>query len=272
MILVAGAAGFVGHALLDEFRRFEGAHPPVRALVRSEFDAVRLRDQGHEAVAADLVTRRGLHEAMQGVDTVVYLVHTIDRGNDVIASDLEAVQNAMLAARLAGVRRVVFLGCVGSSEASLSTYLLSRWAVELAVRQSGLRTVVLRSSLIVGRGGTLFEMMRRLVDRSPVVPLFAWRRIAVEPVALARRHRGAAHRDPRRGVRRPLVRHLRRGAHDLRRRRARLGSRAGQDAALPPASRPRRAGQRARRVDARPPAEARDAPAPRDAARAPGLP
>lgn len=185
MILVAGAAGFVGHALLEEFRRFEGAHPPVRALVRSEFDAVRLRDQGHEAVTADLVTRRGLHDAMQGVETVVYLVHTIDRGNDVIASDLEAVQNAMLAARLAGVRRVVFLGCVGASEASLSTYLLSRWAVELAIRQSGLRTVILRSSLIVGRGGTLFEMMRRLVDRSPVVPLFAWRRIAVEPVALA---------------------------------------------------------------------------------------
>lgn len=185
MILVAGASGFVGRALLEEFRRFEGGHPPVRALVRSEFDAVRLRDQGYEAVTADLVSRRGLHEAMHGVETVVYLVHTIDRSDDLIASDLEAAQSAMLAARQAGVRRVVFLGCVGSSEASLSRYLLSRWAVELAVRQSGLNSTVLRSSLIVGRGGTLFEMMRRLVDRSPVVPLFAWRRTAVEPVALS---------------------------------------------------------------------------------------
>jgi uncharacterized protein YbjT (DUF2867 family) len=185
MILVAGAAGFVGHALLEELRGHESSGAPVRALVRSEFDAVRLRDQGHEAVTADLITRRGLHEAMQGVETVVYLVHTVDRPGDIIASDLEAVQNAMLAARLAGVQRVVFLGCVGSSEAALSRYLLSRWAVELAVRQSGLRTVILRSSLIVGRGGTLFEMMRRLVDRSPVVPLFSWRRVPVEPVALA---------------------------------------------------------------------------------------
>ena len=39
--------------------------------------------------------------------------------------------------------------------------------------------------LIVGRGGTLWELLRRLVDRSPVVPLFAWRNTAVEPVALA---------------------------------------------------------------------------------------
>ncbi|MGE0227009.1 MAG: SDR family oxidoreductase [Dehalococcoidia bacterium] len=185
MILVAGASGFVGRALLEEFAADGGNAAPVRALVRSEFDAVRLRDHGHEAVTADLISRRGLHEAMQGVETLVYLVHTVDRPGDVIASDLEAVQNAMLAARLAGVRRVVFLGCVGASEASLSRYLLGRWAVELAVRQSGLRTVILRSSLVVGRGGTLFEMMRRLVDRSPVVPLFAWRRVPVEPVALA---------------------------------------------------------------------------------------
>ena len=185
MILVAGASGFVGRALLEEFARYEGAHPPVRALVRTEFDAVRLRDQGHETVTADLITRRGLHEAMTGVETMVYLVHTVDRAGDIVASDLEAVQNAMLAARLAGVRRVVFLGCIAASEASLSRYLLARWAVELAIRQSGLQTVILRSSLIVGRGGTLFEMMRRLVDHSPVVPLFSWRRILVEPVALA---------------------------------------------------------------------------------------
>lgn len=185
MILVAGASGFVGRALLDEFARAKGAPTAVRALVRSEFDAVRLRDQGHEAVTADLVSRRGLHEAMQGVETLVYLVHTVDRGDDIVANDLEAAQNAMLAARLAGVRRVVFLGCVGASEASVSRYLLARWAVELAVRQSGMQTVILRAALIVGRGGTLFELMRRLVDRSPVVPLFSWRRVAVEPVALS---------------------------------------------------------------------------------------
>jgi len=185
VILVAGASGFVGRALLEEFASYEGGAPPVRALVRSEFDAVRLRDHGYEAVTADLLSRRGLHEAMQGVETLVYLVHTVDRPGDVVASDLEAVQNAMLAARLAGVQRVVFLGCVGASEASVSRYLLGRWAVELAVRQSGLHTVILRSSLIVGRGGTLFEVMRRLVDRSPVVPLFSWRRVPVEPVALA---------------------------------------------------------------------------------------
>lgn len=187
-ILIAGASGFVGTALLAELRaqpRADGASRPVRALVRREFDAVRLRDQGVEAVTGDLATGRGLEAAMRGVRTLVYLVHTLDAPGDVVANDLEAVQNALLAARAAGVKRVIYLGHVGASPEARGQHLVARWATELAVRQGGLAWLVLRAPLVVGRGSLLFEMMRRTVDRSPVVPLFRWRRTEVEPLALA---------------------------------------------------------------------------------------
>lgn len=187
-ILIAGASGFVGSALLDELRAHpspDGKPRPVRALVRREFDAVRLRDRGVEAVTGDFATGRGLEAAMRGVRTLVYLVHTLDAPGDVVANDLEAVQNALLAARAAGVKRVIYLGNVGASPEARGQHLVARWATELAVRQGGLAWLVLRAPLIVGRGSTLFEMMRRTVDRSPVVPLFRWRRVEVEPVALA---------------------------------------------------------------------------------------
>jgi uncharacterized protein YbjT (DUF2867 family) len=180
VILVAGATGAVGSALLPELR-----DRPVRALVRREFDGVRLREQGVEAVAGDVVEGRGLDEAMRGIDTLVYLVHTLDRPGDIVANDLEAVQNVLLAARAAGVQRVIYLGAVGSSEEATSAHLVARWATELAVRQSELDWAVLRTPLIIGAGSTLFELMRRFVDRSPVVPMFRWRRTEVEPVALA---------------------------------------------------------------------------------------
>lgn len=186
-ILIAGASGFVGSALLEELgarHAPDGKPRPVRALVRREFDAVRLRDQGVEAVTGDLATGRGLEAAMRGVRTLVYLVHTLDAIGDVVANDLDAVQNALLAARAAGVKRIIYLGNVGASPEARGQHLVARWAVELAVRQGGLAWLVLRAPLIVGRGSTLFEMMRRTVDRSPVVPLFRWRRTEVEPVAL----------------------------------------------------------------------------------------
>ena len=187
MILVCGATGFVGRALLPELARASeagGGGGSVRGLVRREFDAVRLRDRGFEAVSADLVEGRGLDAAVRGVDTLIYLVHTPDRGGDVVANDLEAVQNTMLAARGAGVQRVVFLGHVAASQAAAAPYLVARWAAELAVRQSGLEHVIVRAPLIAGNGGALFEVLRRLVDRAPIVPIFGWRRTAIEPVAL----------------------------------------------------------------------------------------
>ena len=182
MILVAGASGFVGHALLPPLVE---RHPgEVRALVRREFDAVRLRDQGVETFTGDLIDGRGIDPAMRGVDTLVYLVQTLDHAGDVVSNDLTAVQNTLLAARAAGVGRVVFLGSVGASERATSEHFVARWAAELAIRQSQLHWVILRAPLIVGDGATLFDMMRRYVNRSPVVPLFRWRRVEVEPVAI----------------------------------------------------------------------------------------
>ncbi len=176
MILIAGASGFVGRALLDALAGRGGE--PVRALVRREFDAVRLRNRGVEAMVGNLTAGAGLDTAMRGVQTFVYLAHTPDLPGDPVANELTAAQNATLAARSAGVQRVVHLG-------PIARYLVARWAVELAVRQSGMTSVVLRAPIIVGDGGTLFEMMRRFVNRSLVVPLFGWRRVAVEPVALS---------------------------------------------------------------------------------------
>ncbi|MEX2373445.1 MAG: NAD(P)H-binding protein [Dehalococcoidia bacterium] len=190
MILVAGASGCVGSALVaDLTARASGDQPPLRAFVRREFDALRLRDQGIEAITGDLVSGRGVDEAMRGVRTLVYLVDTLDGdypdGGDVVTTDLEAVQHTLIAARAAGVRRVIALSHVAASEEAISRYLVARWAVELAVRQSGLDWLLLRAPLILGRDSTLWELLHRTVDRTPVVPLFRWRKVEAEPVALS---------------------------------------------------------------------------------------
>lgn len=180
MILVVGGSRWSGRALLPAL---EGR--PLRTLVSSEYDAVRYRDQGIEAVTGDVLEGRGLDSAMRGVRTLVYLDHVMERPGDPVANELESVQNALIAARGAGVERVIFLGNVAAAEEAQARQLVARWAAELAVRQSELAWVVLRTSMVVGGTATPFEALRRSVDRLPVVPLFRWRRTEVEPVAVS---------------------------------------------------------------------------------------
>ncbi len=184
MILVVGASGTVGGAVVSRLVAAE-PRPRIRAFVHAEFDALRLRDQGVEAIVGDLVTGRGVDEAMRGVTALVYAADTASRPGDIVTNELEAVQHALIAARAAGVRRVVALSHVAAAEDAYARYLVARWGVELAVRQSGLEWTVLRLPLVVGRGSRLWELHRRLVDRSPMVPLFRYRHVEVEPVALA---------------------------------------------------------------------------------------
>lgn len=178
MILVVGGSRWSGRALLPAL---EGR--PLRTLVSSEYDAVRYRDQGIEAVAGDVLEGRGLDTAMRGVRTLVYLDHVMERPGDPVANELEAMQNSLIAARGAGVERVIFLGNVAAAEHASARQLVARWAAELAVRQSELGWVVLRAPLVIAQGAPDFEALRRSVDRLPVVPLFRWRRTEVEPVA-----------------------------------------------------------------------------------------
>jgi uncharacterized protein YbjT (DUF2867 family) len=183
VILVAGASGRVGTALMLHLLRQPGR--PLRAFVRREFDAVRLRDRGVEAVVGDLVDGRGLDTAMRGVRTLVYLVHALDRRGDFVVNDLDAVRNTALAARAAGVERVIFLGHIAADPDAPSPYLVGRWAVERALVQSGIPCTVLRAPTIVARGSGPFDLATLLARRLPVAPEFRWRRTLIEPVALA---------------------------------------------------------------------------------------
>ncbi len=121
MILVTGATGYVGSQLVDELlTRGE----PVRTLSR--------RGAGKgDARKGDVLSGAGLPEALDGVDTAYYLVHSMGSGGDFAAKDRQAAVNFAEAAANAGVRRVVYLGGLGSED---SEHLRSRHEVARLMR------------------------------------------------------------------------------------------------------------------------------------------
>lgn len=180
VILLTGATGYVGGRLL---KALEARGERVRCLARRpEFLRPRV-GASTEVVGGDVQDLASLREAMRGVDTAYYLVHSMGSATDFAEQDRRAAENFAGAALKAGVRRIVYLGGLGSGPA-LSPHLASRQEVGRILRESGVPTLEFRASIIIGSGSVSFEMIRSLVDRLPVMVTPRWVRIRAQPIAV----------------------------------------------------------------------------------------
>ena len=184
-ILVTGATGYVGSRL-------------VAALVRDGHDVVvasrnigRLADFGWfddvtsvflDAADPDSIT--GAFGVAGPVDVVYYLVHGIGQP-DFRAADNRAAHNVAVAAKEAGVRRIVYLGGFVPDDGELSEHLTSRAEVAEALTVDGGPDVVwLGAAMIFGAGSTSFEMLRYVGDRFLVIPMPPWARNPMDPISI----------------------------------------------------------------------------------------
>ena len=177
VVLVAGASGHVGSRLVPELVE-RGYH--VRALSRNE----RGDEDGVDWTKGDVLDRRSLDAAFQGVRYAYYLVHGLADAEDFEASELDGAGAFAAAARDAGVERVVYLGGLAHGE-GLSPHLSSRHDVGEGLRREGPPTVEFRASVVIGEGSASFELVRTLVDSSPALVLPDWVDTRCQPIAVA---------------------------------------------------------------------------------------
>ena len=186
---MTGATGFIGGRLLRRLQGQEGV--TVRCLVRSakKFQTVFGTQSGIEVVEGDLVQGTGLAEAMQGVWTSYYLVHSMGPaqgkgGGEFAQKDRQAAENFRQAADASGIQRVIYLSGLGERSAGLSHHLSSRQEVGHILASGNLAATELRAGVIIGSGGASFEMIRYLTERLPVMAGPKWLKTMCQPIAV----------------------------------------------------------------------------------------
>ncbi len=179
LILLTGATGYVGGRLL---RELESRGKRVRCLSRRPDVLAARVGPGTEVVPGDLLRPETISAALDGVETVYYLVHAMGSTRAFEEADRSAAEMFADAARTAGVCRVIYLGGLGRGE--LSLHLASRQEVGRILRESGVPTIELRASIVIGSGSASFEMIRGLVDRLPVMVTPRWVRTRTQPIAI----------------------------------------------------------------------------------------
>ncbi len=180
-VLVTGATGYIGGRLVP--RLIEAGHE-VRVFVR---DPARLREVpwGDEVEVAqgDLQHEEDVRAAVEGVEVVYYLVHSMASSGDFERTEQVIARTVADAAKAAGVRRIVYLGGL-HPDGPLSRHLRSRKEVGDILLSSGVPTVALQAGVVIGSGSASFEMIRHLTEVLPYMPAPKWVRNFIQPIAV----------------------------------------------------------------------------------------
>lgn len=181
-ILVTGASGYVGRQLAE---RLSHAGHEVTCMVRKRSTASLPSGTYTRIVEADALRAETLPEALANTDVAYYLIHSMsgrEAGFD--QRDREAAYNFAVAAKKAGVRRVIYLGGLAAAGANVSLHLKSRHDTGAVLRKYGPPLIEFRAGVIVGNGSISFEIIRCLTERLPVMICPRWVVTRTQPIAI----------------------------------------------------------------------------------------
>jgi NADH dehydrogenase len=149
MILVTGAAGFIGRhlvtRLIAEGRRVRCLLPP-RALTSFTWTPA------PDITTGTLFDDEALFQAVTGAHTIIHLesAQWWGRERDLERVDLEGTRSLIAAARAARVGRILILSHLGAAQASAYSLMRIKGSVEEAVKASGLAYTILRCGMVFG--------------------------------------------------------------------------------------------------------------------------
>lgn len=185
-VVVAGASGFVGRALGPVLAA--AGYEPI-GLSRN-VERQRAKESPYSWRGCELFSLLSAEKALAGVDYAVYLVHSMMPTARLTQGsfrdlDLVCADNFARAAHAAGVKHIIYLGGPVPKEGRVSEHLASRCEVERVLASHGVPVTTLRAGMIIGAGGSSFQMMMRLVQRLPAMVCPSWTETKTQPVALS---------------------------------------------------------------------------------------
>jgi NADH dehydrogenase len=174
-VFLTGATGFLGLRVAAQLRE-RGHH--VTALQRHA-------DHDRDAVIGDLTNPAEWGSRLAGHDVIVHLAALTGKAPklEYARVNVGGTRALIEAAHHAGVPRLLFCSSIAATFPNLGSYPYaeSKVAAEALVRQSGLRTTIVRPTMIAGTGSPVVSKLAELAAL-PVIPLFGDGRVRVQPI------------------------------------------------------------------------------------------
>ena len=181
LYLVTGASGYVGgrlvRTLLDNDYR-------VRVLVRDKYKIIGQPWASQvEICEGNADNPKDLEQALAGVHTVYYLLHSINLGKTFDDIEATMARSFAQASEAAGVAQIVYLGGIANDK-NISKHLASRVSTGKELASTSVPVLELRAGIIIGSGSASFEMLRHLTHRLPIMTTPKWVSNRTHPIAI----------------------------------------------------------------------------------------
>lgn len=174
LVTVFGGSGFIGRYVVKRLAK-QGWR--VRVAVRRPQEAGFLRPMGDVGqvaiVQANIRHTPSVTQAVQGAEAVINLVGILAEGSVQKFHSLhaEGARRVAIAARAAGVRRLVQISAIGADPDSASDYARTKAMGEVAAKAAFEEAVIIRPSIVFGPEDRFFNRFAALARFSPVLPL-----------------------------------------------------------------------------------------------------
>jgi len=178
-IAITGGTGFIGGHLAQRLS-VEGHE--VVILGRSPH----AKERAANFVECSLSSIESLATAFEGCDAVAHCAG-INReiGKQTYQRvHIEATNNVVEAARLAGVRKVLLMSFLRARPNCGSPYHESKWAAEEIVRNSGLDYTIIRAGVVYGRGDHMLDHLSHALFTFPFFAMVGFEEKAIKPLAI----------------------------------------------------------------------------------------
>ncbi len=181
-IVIAGATGFIGRWFIHQFHKKYKIVALSRSNVKSEtYPEVEWR-------TVDLYSLSSTTDALKGADYGLYLVHSMQPSTRLNQgsfedTDLLLADNFGRAAETCNLKQIIFIGGILPKEtADFSTHLRSRFETEQTLSARSVPVTAIRAGIIIGPGGSSFEIVEKLVKRLPVMACPQWCKSPSQPI------------------------------------------------------------------------------------------
>lgn len=175
LVTIFGGSGFVGTQIVQAFAR---AGYRIRVAVRRPDLAGHLKPLGSVGqvvpIQANIRNLASVERAVKGASIVVNLVGIgYESGKQRFrAVHAMGAKNVAVAAKAFGAEHLVHMSAIGADAQSVSSYARTKALGESEVLAAFPDAVILRPSVIFGKGDGFFNLLGGLAARLPVIPVF----------------------------------------------------------------------------------------------------